>query len=65
MKIKDLRSLPVDGLKAKLAELKLELAIEKRNIVQTGVANKKIKSKEMRRTVAQIMTLLKERGVSS
>ncbi len=64
MKIKELRTLSADALKSKLSELRLELAIEKRNIAQTGVASKKTKSREMRRTVAQILTLLNERGAA-
>lgn len=65
MKIKDLRALSTEALNGKLKDLKLELAIEKRNISSTGVASKKIKLKEMKRTVAQILTLLKERGAAS
>ena len=65
MKIKDLRALSTEALNGKLKDLKLELAIEKRNISSTGVASKKIKLKEMKRTVAKILTLLKERGAAS
>ncbi|MGI0141182.1 MAG: 50S ribosomal protein L29 [Candidatus Micrarchaeales archaeon] len=63
MHIKDLRSLSPEALKAKLGEVRFELGIEKRKIASTGVASKKIKSREMKRTVAQILTLLKEKGV--
>ena len=63
MKIKDLRSLQNEALMAKLAELRLDSAIERRKIAATGVASKKVKIKEIRRTVAQILTLLNERGV--
>ncbi|MDE1833979.1 MAG: 50S ribosomal protein L29 [Candidatus Micrarchaeota archaeon] len=62
MKIKDLRSLSNDALVAKLKEVRLDLGIEKRNINATGVASKKVKVGEMKRTVAQILTLLNERG---
>jgi large subunit ribosomal protein L29 len=65
MKIKELRALSTDALASKLKELRLEIGIEKRNIASTGVASKKIKAREMRRTVAQILTLLQERGVKS
>jgi len=63
MKIKELRSLSNDALKAKLDEVRLDLSIEKRRIVSTGVSSKKVKVRELRRTVAQILTLLRERGV--
>jgi len=64
MHIKDLRSLAPEALKAKLAEVRFELGIERRKIASTGVASKKIKSREMKRTIAQILTLLKEKGVA-
>jgi len=63
MKIKELRSLSNDALKAKLDEVRLDLSIEKRRIASTGVASKKVKVRELRRTIAQILTLLRERGV--
>ncbi len=63
MKIKDLRSLPNESLMVKLSELKLDAAIERRKIAATGVASKKVKIREIRRTIAQVLTLLSERGV--
>ncbi len=65
MKINDLRALPNETLKSRLNELTLNLSIEKRKVASTGVASKKIKLREMRRTIAQINTLLKERGVQN
>jgi large subunit ribosomal protein L29 len=65
MKIKDLRALSSDALKASLSDLRLELAIERRNIKSTGVASKKVKAGEIRRTIARVLTLLNERGVKS
>jgi ribosomal protein L29 len=62
MKIKELRSLSTEVLNSRLSELRLEYAIEKRKVVSTGVSSKKVKMKEMRITIAQILTLLKERG---
>jgi ribosomal protein L29 len=63
MKINDLRSLPSEGLIAKLAELRLDAAIENRKIAATGVASKKVKIRDIKRTIAQVLTLLSERGV--
>lgn len=65
MKIKELRSLSVEALNAKLGELKLESGIERRKIQATGVASKKVKIKEIRRAIAQILTILKERGAAA
>ncbi|MCL5419650.1 MAG: 50S ribosomal protein L29 [Candidatus Marsarchaeota archaeon] len=65
MKIKDLRGLSKEALEARLAELDLESSIERRKIASTGVASKKTKIREMRRTKAQVLTLLNERGAKS
>ncbi len=65
MHIKDLRSLTPEALQSKLSQLQLDLSIEKRKIASTGVQTKKAKIREMKRTIAQIKTLLKERGVST
>ena len=62
MKIKELRSLSSEALSNKLSELRLDAAIERRKIATTGVASKKVKIREIRRTIAQILTLLNERG---
>ncbi len=65
MKIKDLRSLSSEALKAKLSELRLESGIERRKIASTGVASKQVKIGEIKRTIAQILTLLNERGAAT
>jgi ribosomal protein L29 len=65
MKIKELRSLSKEALEAKLGELRLDVSIERRKIASTGVASKKVKLREMKRTMAQILTLLKERGAKA
>lgn len=63
MRIKELRGLSNDALVARLDELKLESSIERRKIASTGVASKTSKARAMRRTRAQILTLLNQRGV--
>jgi ribosomal protein L29 len=63
MRIRDLRGLSDDALRTKLGELRLESGIERRKIASTGVASKETKAREMRRTIAQILTLLNQRGV--
>ena len=62
MRVKELRAMSSDALQGKLQQLKIDIAIEKRKIAATGVQSKKIKVKEIRKTIAQILTLLKERG---
>jgi ribosomal protein L29 len=62
IKIKDIRTLSEDALKTTLGNLVLELNIEKRKIASTGVSSKVVKTREIRRTIARINTILKERG---
>jgi len=63
IKIKDIRPLTVDELKDKRNQLMLELGIEKRKIASTGVSSKVVKTRELRRSIARINTILKEKGV--
>ena len=63
IKIKDIRPLTVEELKERRNQLLLELSIEKRKIASTGVSSKTVKTRELRRTIARINTLLKEKGV--
>ncbi|MEM0074282.1 MAG: 50S ribosomal protein L29 [Candidatus Micrarchaeaceae archaeon] len=65
MRINDLKTMTPEALKSKLQQLELDLSIERRKIASTGVQSKKAKIREMRRTIAQIKTLLKQRGVSA
>jgi ribosomal protein L29 len=62
IKIKDIRQQPDDVLKGMLGQLALELSIERRKIASTGVSSKVFKNREIRRTIAKINTVLKERG---
>ena len=62
IKIKEIRALPDASLRTKLNELALELGIEKRKIAATGVASKVVKTREIKRTIARIQTILTERG---
>ncbi|MGC8688418.1 MAG: 50S ribosomal protein L29 [Candidatus Micrarchaeia archaeon] len=63
IKIKDIRALPDANLKSKLKELELELGSEKMKVASTGVASKVVKTKNIKRTIARIKTILNERGV--
>jgi ribosomal protein L29 len=64
IKIHELRAMQDTALKGKLGDLELELAIEKRKIASTGVSSKVVKTRELRRTIARINTILKERGAA-
>ncbi len=62
IKVGEIRSLSEDALKTTLGNLVLELNIEKRKIASTGVSSKVVKTREIRRTIARINTILNERG---
>ncbi len=62
IKIKEIRALSDGALETTRENLVLELNIEKRKIASTGVSSKVVKTKEIRRTIARINTILKERG---
>ncbi|MDE1870754.1 MAG: 50S ribosomal protein L29 [Candidatus Micrarchaeota archaeon] len=62
IKVKDIRALSDDSLKTTLGQLVLELNIEKRKSASTGVSSKTANTRTVRRTIARINTILKERG---
>ena len=62
MKINDIRKLPDSNLVTTREGLVLELNIEKRKTSSTGVSSKTVKTREIKRTIARINTILKERG---
>lgn len=65
MRIKDLRGMDANALRSRLQQLNIDLAIEGTKMKATGVQSKTVKVREMRRTRAQILTLLKEKGVNA
>jgi large subunit ribosomal protein L29 len=64
IKKKEIRSLAEDALKTTLGQLQLELNTERRKIVSTGTASKSGKTRSIKRTIARINTILKERGAT-
>ncbi|HVC58026.1 MAG TPA: 50S ribosomal protein L29 [Candidatus Acidoferrales bacterium] len=62
MKINDIKKLPDSALKTTMDSLVLELNIEKRKTASTGVSSKVVKTREIRRTIARIQTILNQRG---
>ncbi|MCL5117314.1 MAG: 50S ribosomal protein L29, partial [Candidatus Marsarchaeota archaeon] len=64
IKIKDIKSNDNNNLVSKLNDLELELSKERQKIKSTGVASKVVKSKEIRKTIARIKTILSQRGVN-
>lgn len=62
IKTNDLKAMQDDALKKTLNDLVLELNVEKRKIAATGVSSKVVKTREIRRTIARIHTILNQRG---
>lgn len=65
IKVKEIRTLSLDALKTTRDQLVLELNIERRKIASTGVSSKVVKTREIRRTIARINTILNERGAKA
>ncbi len=65
IKKKEIRSQSEDVLKTTLGQLQLELNTERRKIASTGVSSKSGKTRSIRRTIARINTILRERGAKS
>lgn len=68
IRVKELRSLSSSDLETKIRDLNLDLNVERRKVASTGVASKAAKTREIRRTIARIKTIIGERtrrGVTS
>ena len=65
IKIKDIRAMQDDLLASTRDQLVLELNVEKSKTASTGVQSKIVKIREIRRTIARINTMLRERGAKS
>jgi large subunit ribosomal protein L29 len=58
-----MRQMDVEVLKGKLAELRNELRVDKGHVASGGKASNPGRIKEMRRSIARVLTVLKEKGV--
>ncbi len=63
IRIKEIRAMQDNVLAAKRNELMLELFSEKRKIAATGVQSKVVKIREIKKSIARINTVFRERGV--
>ncbi|MGB9703292.1 MAG: 50S ribosomal protein L29 [Candidatus Micrarchaeales archaeon] len=61
---KELKAMKNEELMENLQKLKVEEAIEKRKRVATGKLSKGSKLRETKRTIARILTILHQRGVT-
>lgn len=62
IKVRDIRALSTDALKSTLNQLVLDMNIEKKKIASTGVSSKVVNTRKIKRTIARINTILRERG---
>ncbi|MEM3555341.1 MAG: 50S ribosomal protein L29 [Candidatus Micrarchaeia archaeon] len=63
LRASELRQMDVDALKSKLAELKNELRVERGHVAGGGRATNPGRIREVRRSIARVLTVLKEKGV--
>jgi len=63
VRVSELRQMEVEVLKNKLVELRNELRIDKGNVSSGGKASNPGRIKEVRRSIARILTILKEKGI--
>ncbi|MEM3791459.1 MAG: 50S ribosomal protein L29 [Candidatus Micrarchaeaceae archaeon] len=65
MKMGDIKKMSNEELKGALEKIRFELQVEERKIASTGVASKKISRRAMRKSIARMLTVLRERGVKA
>lgn len=53
----------IEALKSRLSELRNELRVDRANVASGGKASNPGRIKELRKSIARILTVLKERGV--
>jgi large subunit ribosomal protein L29 len=63
VRINELRQMDAEVLKGKLSELRNELRIDKGHVASGGKASNPGRIGEMRKSIARILTVLKEKGV--
>ncbi len=61
IKVRDIRALPENALDEQKRQLEQELAIEKRKVASTGVASKVVKIRSIKKAIARINTIKRER----
>ena len=63
LRVNDIRKLDADALKSKLTELRNELRIDRASVASGGKASNPGRIKELRRSIARILTILKEKKI--
>jgi large subunit ribosomal protein L29 len=63
LRVNELRSMGNDALKGKLSELRNELRVDKGSVASGGKASNPGRMKELRRSIARVLTICKEKGI--
>lgn len=63
IRLEELRGMSEEALKAKLSELELEVSREKGVIKRTGKPTNPGKFREMKKVIARIKTIMKQKGI--
>ena len=63
LRVSELRSMEIESLKGKLSELRNELRVDRGNVANGGKASNPGRMKELRKSIARILTVCREKGV--
>lgn len=63
LRVNELRNMDADALKSKLLELRNELRVDKGNAASGGKVSNPGRMKELRRSIAKILTVCSEKGI--
>ena len=63
LRVNELRTLESEALKGRLRELRNELRVDRGNVASGGKASNPGRIKELRRSIARILTVCREKGV--
>lgn len=63
LRANELRNMEKEALRSKLSELRNELRVDKGNAASGGKASNPGRMKELRRSIARILTVCKEKGI--
>jgi large subunit ribosomal protein L29 len=63
LRVNELRTMESEALKNRLTELRNELRIDKGSVASGGKASNPGRIKELRRSIARILTVCREKGI--
>jgi large subunit ribosomal protein L29 len=63
LRVSELRTTETEALKSKLSELRNELRVDRGNVAGGGKASNPGRMKELRKSIARILTVLREKKI--